>query len=341
MAIKSFRDRNKLVVGLVSLATLVTVLVVTFLVGNLGLLEGGYTMSAVLPDSAGLRTGNDVRVAGVPVGKVTEVEADYAKGHVVVTWKVDDGIRLGPQTRAEITLSNLLGGRYIRLTGPVVRPYMDELPEERRRIPMERTSTPTLVTDALKDATRLLDRLDTDAADRLLRELSELEPAPQGRVTRLLDNIGELSEIISESEPELRRLLDNGNKIIDVLEAKDEQIGQLIDSIEIMLDELRLRRDELKTFLGDGSDLVNSISDLVTEHEKNLIAVVDDVTAISNRLDSTSRKGLNTVLTWVGPTFSGLATTGGEGPWVDAIAVGLGPINPEVLGAIRRDRRDR
>ncbi|GII02556.1 MlaD family protein [Planobispora takensis] len=341
MAIKSFRDRNKLTVGVVSMAALATALIVTFLVGNLGLLEGGYTMSAILPDSAGLRAGNDVRVAGVPVGKVTEVRADYTKGHVVVTWKVDDGIRLGAQTHAEITLSNLLGGRYVKLTGPVTRPYMDELPEQDRVIPMERTGTPTLVTDALKDATRLLDRLDTEAVDTLLQELSELEPAPQGRVTRLLDNIGELSEVISESEPELQRLLDNGNKIVKVLDDKDAQLGRLIDSVEIMLDELRLRRDELRTLLGDGSDLVDSITTLITEHEKNLVAVMEDVTAISNRLDSTSGKAFNSVLTWVGPTFSGLATTGGQGPWVDAIAVGLGPINPEVLGAIRRNRSDR
>ncbi|GAA2847731.1 MCE family protein [Streptosporangium fragile] len=341
MALKSFRDRNKTVVGLVSMTVLGTVLLVTFLVGNLGLLEGGYTMSAVFPDSAGLRSGNDVRVAGVPVGKVTGVRADYALGHVVVTWKVDDGIRLGPQTRAEVALSNLLGGRYIRLTGPVVRPYMDELPEEQRRIPMERTSTPVLITDALKDATRLVQKLDTDAVDTLLEELAELKPAPRGRVSRLLDNIGELSEIISRSEPQLRRLLDNGNKIMDVLEQKDAQIGRLIDSIEVMLDELRLRRDELRTLLGDGSDLVNEITTLVARHEKSLIAVVDDVTAVGNRLDSTSGKALNSVLAWVGPTFSGLATAGGQGPWVEAIATGLGPINPEVLGAIRENRNNR
>lgn len=340
MALKSFRDRNKTVVGLVSMTVLAAVLVVTFLIGNLGLLEGGYTMSAVLPDSAGLRSGNDVRVAGVPVGKVTEVRADYSQGNVVVTWRVDDGIRLGPQTRAEITLSNLLGGRYVKLTGPVARPYMDELPEERRRIPMSRTSTPVLITDALKDASRLAQRLDNKAVDKLLTELAELKPAREGRVSKLLDNIGELSEIISESEPELQRLLDNGNKIMDVLEKKDKQIDRLVDSIGIMLDELRVRRDELKSLLGDGSDLVNSITTLITQHEKSLITVLDDVTAIATRLDA-GGKDLNSVLAWVGPTFSGLATTGGKGPFVDAIATGLGPIDPEVLAAIRKDRNSR
>ncbi|MFC4060012.1 MlaD family protein [Planomonospora corallina] len=341
MALKSFRDRNRLAVGAVSAATLAVVLVATFLVGNLGLLEGGYTMSAVLPDAAGLRPGNEVRVAGVPVGEVTGVRADYARGHVVVTWKVDDGIRLGPQTRAEITLSNLLGGRYIKLTGPVARPYMDELPQERRLIPMERTSTPTLVTDALKDATRLVDRLDTEAVDKLLRELSELEPAPEGRVSRLLDDIGELSEVISESEPELQRLLDSGDRVMKLLDSKDAEIDRLVDSIEVMLEELRRRRDELRTFLGDGSDLVNGITTLVAEHEKNLIAVVDDASAIAGRLDSAGKESLNSVLAWVGPTFSGLAATGGKNHWIDAIAVGLGPINPEVLGAIREDRGKR
>ncbi|MEU4832059.1 MlaD family protein [Streptosporangium sp. NPDC023615] len=341
MALKSFRDRNRTAVGLVSMTVLAAVLVATFLVGNLGVFEGGYTMSAVLADSAGLRSGNDVRVAGVAVGKVTDVRADYARGQVVVTWKVDDGIRLGPQTRAEITLSNLLGGRYVRLTGPVVRPYMDELPEERRVIPMARTSTPVLITDALKDATRLAQRLDTEAVDRLLRELAELKPAREGRVARLLDDIGELSEIISESEPELRRLLENGNKVMDVLEKKDAQVGRLIDSIEILLDELRSRRDELRVLLGDGSDLVDGITTLVTRHERDLIRVVDDVTAVAGRLGSTSGRNLNSVLAWVGPTFSGLARAGGQGPWVEAIATGLGPINPEVLGAIRKDRKKR
>src|ERR1044072_6192937 len=104
MALKSFRDRNKIVVGLISLAAIGTILVATFLVGSLGLLEGGYYMSGTFVDSGGLRTGNDVRVAGVRVGKVTEVRPDYGQGNVVVTWKVDTDVRLGRATRALCTL---------------------------------------------------------------------------------------------------------------------------------------------------------------------------------------------------------------------------------------------
>ncbi|MER6576218.1 MlaD family protein [Nonomuraea sp. NPDC001023] len=338
MAVRSFRDRNKVVVGLVSVAVLGALLVATFLVGNLGLLEGGYYVSGVFVDSGGLRTGNDVRVAGVRVGKVTEVRADYARGNVVVTWKVDDGVRLGRSTRADIALSNLLGGRYVKLTGPVAAPYLDQLPEARRRIPVDRTGVPTLVNDAVNDATRLVRRLDTDAVDDLLTELGRIDTSRRGRVSRLLKNIGDLSDTVSRSEPQLQRLLDNGTKIMDVLERKDRQLGRLIDAVQIMLNELRARRKELRTLLGDGSGLVRSTTRLIDEHERALIRILDDTSAVTSRLSGSGER-LNSLLAWAGPTFSGLATMGGQGPWLEAVATGLGPIDPEVLAAVAKDRK--
>ncbi|GAA2658121.1 MlaD family protein [Nonomuraea recticatena] len=339
MALKSFRDRNRIVVGLVSLGVLGSLFVGTFLIGTLGLFEGGYHMSGIFVDSGGLRTGNDVRVAGVRVGEVTQVRPDYTQGHVVVTWKVESEVRLGRQTRADITLSNLLGGRYVKLTGPVAAPYIDQLPEGQRTIPVERTGTPVLINDALKDATRLVNKLDTKAVDKLLTELGKVDLGKRGRVTRLLKNIGELSDTISKSEPDLQKLLDNGSRIMDVLEKKDKQIGRLIDAIEIMLDELRSRRNELRTLLGSGSDLVSSTTELIVEHEKSLVDTLDNTSAITTKLTG-SREEFNAVLGWAGPTFAGLATMGGQGPWIEAIATGLGPINPEVLAAIAKDRKN-
>ncbi|NUT38558.1 MAG: MCE family protein [Thermoactinospora sp.] len=339
MALKSFRDRNRVLVGLVSLAVLSAVLVGTFLVGTLGIFEGGYTMSGIFADSGGLKSGNDVRVAGVRVGEVTEVRADYAQGHVVVTWRVDADVRLGRQTRADVTLSNLLGGRYVKLTGAVSEPYIDQLPQAQRVIPADRTGVPTLINDALKDATRLVQRLDTEAVDDLLTELGKIDTSRRGRITRLLKNIGDLSDTISQSEPQLQKLLDNGNRVIDVLEKKDKEINRLIDAFDVMLAELRSRRDELRLLLGSGSELVTSTTRLISEHEKSLIQVLDDNRAITTRLAATKAQ-FNGVLAWVGPTFSGLATMGGQGPWIEAIAAGLGPINPEVIGAIARDRGD-
>src|SRR3546814_16539737 len=91
-------------------------------------------MSAVFSDTGVLKKGDDVRVAGVPVGEVTGVHADFEAGQVIVNVEVDEGIDLGPQTRAAIGAATLLGGYYLRLSGPVAEPFLHELPAAERRI---------------------------------------------------------------------------------------------------------------------------------------------------------------------------------------------------------------
>ncbi|MDF5755906.1 MlaD family protein [Spongiactinospora sp. TRM90649] len=334
MALKSFRDRNRVAVGVITLVVLAAVVAGTFLAGALGLFERGYAVTAVLADAGGLRGGEDVRVAGVRSGEVTGVRADYARGRVVISMRVDEQVRLGRGARAEVTLSNLLSGRYVRLSGPAAPPYLDELPEASRSIPIARTSTPVLVNDALDDTTRFVRGLDAGAVDRLLGELARVEPVARGRIESLLGNVGELSELIDESAPDLRALLAGGERIVDVLDAKDREIGRLAAAVRAVLGELRLRRDELRALLGDGSDLVDRTSELIRRHERGLAAVVDDVSAVAGRLES-QREPLNSLLAWAGPTFSGLAATGGRGEWLDAIATGLGPLDPELLGLLR------
>ena len=127
MALKSFRDRDPVVLGLVSVAVIALLLVAVFLTGSLGLLASRYTVTGVFTDTGGLHSGNDVKVAGIKVGEVTAVEPDFSRGTVLITWEVDSGVDLGPQTRAEARTSNILGGRYLRLTGPVAEPYLADL----------------------------------------------------------------------------------------------------------------------------------------------------------------------------------------------------------------------
>ena len=128
MALKSFRDRNRYVVGLVSLAVLGAVLAATFLVGTSGCSKAATTCPARSSTRAACAPATTSGSPGVRVGKVTEVRPDYGHGDVVVTWKVDDDVRLGRATRADITLSNLLGGRYVKLSGPVTAPISTSSP---------------------------------------------------------------------------------------------------------------------------------------------------------------------------------------------------------------------
>ena len=61
-----------------------------------------------------LEKGDDVRVAGVSVGEVKEVE-HYKRNQALVTFKIKSDVPLTTTSRAEIRFLNLVGDRYLAL----------------------------------------------------------------------------------------------------------------------------------------------------------------------------------------------------------------------------------
>ena len=73
---KPFRERNPVTVGAVSIAVLVLMLVAALRANDLPLIGGGDTYYATFSEAGGLRSGDEVRMAGVRVGEVDSIELD-------------------------------------------------------------------------------------------------------------------------------------------------------------------------------------------------------------------------------------------------------------------------
>ncbi|MBA9002945.1 phospholipid/cholesterol/gamma-HCH transport system substrate-binding protein [Actinomadura cellulosilytica] len=335
MALKSFRDRNKITVGVVSTGLLALLVASVYLVGTEGLLRDRYAMSGIFTDTGGLRAGDEVRVAGVAVGEVTEVRPDWTNGRVLVAWEVDSDVDLGTGTRAEVQVATVLGGRYLRLSGPVAAPHMADLPEDRRRIPVERTAVPTTFNDVLKTSTRAVRRLDTRSIQTIVAELGGLSERDRGRLSRALTNLTELAETVNESDPQIRKLLDNGERLVALADSKERQLLTLMNNVQAMLDELELRRDELSAFLGGGDATVTAMTRLIDRQQDRLKSIIKDLQTTLAALRPASDE-FNALLAWAGPTLSGLSSVGGRGPWLDVVATGLGPLSPEDLAGLAR-----
>ncbi len=63
---------------------------------------------------SGLKGGNFVRIAGVEIGKVTNM-ALHPDGTVTVDFSIDRGLTLTEGTRAAVRYENLIGDRYLSL----------------------------------------------------------------------------------------------------------------------------------------------------------------------------------------------------------------------------------
>jgi phospholipid/cholesterol/gamma-HCH transport system substrate-binding protein len=332
--VKSFRDRNPYAVGIVSLLLIGAVTGAAFMVGLLHLLEDTYSMEGTFTDAAGLRSGDDVKVAGVKVGRVTGVKADREEGLVRIDWVVNKGVDIKDGAGADIALETLLGSKFIRITNADSGDeLMEDLPADRRVIPYKdcadgkcppRTTTPVDVFDLTRNATERIEATDNERLNKLITQLADITEGKRGTVTDLIEGIDTVSTAINEREQQLNSLLDHADELAGHLADKDQTLVQLIDSSRTILDFLVQRREQLATALGAGSDAVRSLSTLIDTNKAQLDAILDDLQPTLDVVDR-NLPDLNRALAYTGPAFYGQSLAGTHGPWLDIYVAALGP----------------
>ncbi len=75
----------------------------------------GYNVNARFLKVGGLEVGSDVRISGVKIGTVTDLEFDPASFEAAVQFRISSSVRLPVDTQAVVTGEGLLGDKYLRL----------------------------------------------------------------------------------------------------------------------------------------------------------------------------------------------------------------------------------
>ena len=322
--LKSFRDRNPYVIGIVSVGIIGVFVAFAFAVGILHLGEWAYAVQGVFADAGGIRNGDDVRVAGVKVGRVTGVRADRQHGRVVVDFVVNDGVDLGPETSAEVALATLLGTKFLRLEGTVEGPYLADLPEDERVIPIERTKTPFDVFELTKVGTKSIEATDTEKLNRLITQLADVSEGKHDQIATLLESITVVSSTINERDAQLQQLLERADTLSATLAEKDQTLVGLIDQSQTVLDLVSRRRTDLGAALDDGATTVEQLSGVVAAHKTQLDIILE---TLHPTLDVVERRqgDLDRSLSWVGSGALGLARASSKGPWQEIYIRSIGP----------------
>lgn len=108
--------KKELAAGLFVLFGLVCVAWLTVRLGRMEISGGnGYTLSARFSTVSGLRTGAEVEIAGVRVGRVTDIRLDPKNPAAIVTLYLDKNVKLTDDVIASVKTSGLIGDKYISL----------------------------------------------------------------------------------------------------------------------------------------------------------------------------------------------------------------------------------
>jgi phospholipid/cholesterol/gamma-HCH transport system substrate-binding protein len=328
--LKAFRERNPYIIGITTVLVLATFVGLAFAVGILHLLEKTYPVKAEFSDAAGIRSGAAVRVAGVKAGRITGVKADRNNGKVVISMVVNKGVHLGPETHAEVALETLLGTRFVRLSGPVVKPYLEDEPEAARTIPNERTKTPFDLFDITKIGTKSLEATDTTKLNQFIKDLADITEGKHDQVAQLLDGVNKVSTAVNDREGQLRQLLDRFDQLSGLLAEKDQTLVSLIDQSQGILNLVEQRRNDIAAGLRSTDQLTGSISTLLSANKGLLNSIL---ATLHPTLDVVTKQQqhVDAALSWIGPGSLGLAKATTHGPWADIYVRAIGPDVPAVL----------
>jgi phospholipid/cholesterol/gamma-HCH transport system substrate-binding protein len=321
----SFRSRNPITVGITGLVVIALVLLAAIYSDDLPIIGGGTTYQAEFSEAAGIKPGDEVRVAGVKVGKVSGV--DLAGDSVLVSFKVKDAW-VGDRTRAAIKIKTLLGQKFLAL-----EPDGSVTMDPGRPIPRNRTVAPYDVMEAFRGLAETVDAVDTPQLAKSFEVLTQTFENTPDNVKGALDGLSALSRTISSRDQELAKLLDNTSRITRTLADRDAEVQKLLEDGNKLLDEVRKRKQAISALLTGTQKLSTELKGLVADNSKQLdpvLAQLDQFTAMLQRNQDDLGKGIEKLA----PFVRQFTNTLGNGRWFDNYICGLlppsiGPVNPQ------------
>jgi phospholipid/cholesterol/gamma-HCH transport system substrate-binding protein len=109
---------TQLIVGVFALLGIAALVYLSVRLGNVGIFPTpGYTLYANFDNISGLKTGDQVQLAGVPIGKVQSVSILNNRAHVGL--RINDGVQIDTDAIAAIKTSGIIGDKYVAIAlGP-------------------------------------------------------------------------------------------------------------------------------------------------------------------------------------------------------------------------------
>jgi phospholipid/cholesterol/gamma-HCH transport system substrate-binding protein len=275
---KPFRERNPILVGVISVGVLTVLMAFAFSLNRFTFFRGVYEVSADFEDAAGLTPENEVRVAGLKVGKVKSIELAVPDQRDVVdrvriVMEIGSDIELGDASEAEIKLKTILGQKFVDIAPKGGAPFV----RDDQIIPIERTRIPFELYEVTNRSVSSLGEIDAVALNDALRQLGTLFEDPDGNLGRALDGLSKATVGLKDKEKELEDLIVAGGEILEVLGSRSEALGRIFDSGSDLLRALSERGDSLRSFVRGTDKLARELGGLLKATRADLDPALEDL----------------------------------------------------------------
>lgn len=266
------------------------------------------TYKAEFTDVSGLQNGNFVRIAGVEVGKVSDISV-RDDSTVLVKFTVDPSVVLTEGSKAVIHYQDLVGGRYLALeegAGGIKRLIPGDT------IPLSRTE-PALDLDALVGGFRPLFRaLDPDQVNALTGQLIAAFQGQGEAIGSVLTQTAALTDTLADRDQLIGQVVNNLNTVLGSLGGQSGQLAKVVDSLSKLLETLAARKQDISNGVAYANAAAGSIADLLSQARPPLKKVVHEADRTAGQVLS-DREWFDNLINTLPDTYRQLGRQGQYG----------------------------
>ena len=274
--------------------------------------------SAVFTDASRLKTGDTVRIAGIRVGTVTDVELQQDR-NVLVTFDADRDIALTQGTNAAIRYLNLVGDRYVELLDS---PESTKILPAGGRIPEDRTA-PALDLDLLLGGLKpVIQGLNPEDVNALTSSLVQILQGQGGTLESLFSKTSSFTNSLADNNQVIEQLIDDLRTVLDTLADDGEQFSGAIDKLEQLVSGLSADRDPIGTAIEALDNGTTSLADLLARGRAPLANSVDELNRLAPLVDNDLER-LDATIQRLPEIYRKLARVGSYGAWFPYYICGI------------------
>jgi len=316
--------RSPAFMGALGLFMVLLVALSAFYVDRLPLIGAGTKYVAEFSEAAGLKKSDEVRIAGVKVGDVTDVGLDGDR--VLVSFRTKDAW-IGDETTASIQIKTVLGQKYLALD-----PKGAHTANPSQRIPLSRTVSPYDVTEAFQQAAQDIEQTDTAQLAQSMQVLSDAFSKTPPEIRSSIDGVARLSESLAKRDDQLKQLFAAANKTTKVLADRNVEFERLLANGGQLLAELNIRQQAIAQLLSGAKTVAAELSTLVRDNEQQIGPALTNLQKSIDMLND-NQANISKTLKLAAPFYGLYANVLGNGRWFDAVIVNLiPPALPDIPG---------
>ena len=239
--------------------------------------------TAVFEDVTGVAKGDEVRIAGVRVGSVRDIDI-VDRDQAEVTFAVDREVPLTQNTQVTIKFRNLVGQRYIALTQGAEG--ASERLKAGETIGVDQTQEALDLNVLLNGFKPVFQALSPDDTNQLAFEIVQTFQGESGNVETLLARTASLTSTLADRDELIGDVIVNLSETLDMIGSRDAELTRTIDTLQQFVSGLAEDRDAILNSIDSVSALSTETADLLQQGRPALAEDVRQLNALTANLST-------------------------------------------------------